>query len=68
MMDPYVRLMIGAKLANVNVLDNLTIDTYSCVNKSDIGLYFGLGFFSYVNSCQVGRYWTLGSSKTIDVF
>ena len=51
MMDPYVRLWIGAKLVNVNVFDKLTINTYSYVNQSEIGRYFGLGFFSYVNNC-----------------
>jgi len=68
MKDPYIRLGVGAKIVSSNVLDNLTIDTYSCVNQCDIGRYFGLGCFSYVKNCQVGRYCTFGTRISIGAF
>lgn len=66
--SPYIRLGSGAKIINSNVVDNLTIDTYSCVNKCDLGRYFGLGCFSYVANSQVGRYCTFGARISVGAF
>jgi acetyltransferase-like isoleucine patch superfamily enzyme len=66
--NPYIRLGSGAKIIKSNVLDNLTIDTDSCINKCDIGRYFGLGCFSYVANSQIGRYCTFGARVSIGAF
>lgn len=66
--NPYIRLGAGAKIIKSNVVDNLTIDIDSCINKCDIGRYFGLGCFSYVANSQIGRYCTFGARVSIGAF
>lgn len=66
--DPYIRLAPGAKIIHSQVVDNLTIDTGSCINKCDIGRYFGLGCYSYVANSRIGRYCTFGARVSIGAF
>jgi acetyltransferase-like isoleucine patch superfamily enzyme len=65
---PFVRLGPGAKIIQSNVVDNLTIDIDSCINKCDVGRYFGLGCFSYVANSQIGRYCTFGARVSVGAF
>lgn len=66
--SPYIRLGAGAKIIKSNIIDHLTIDTDSCINKCDIGQYFGLGCFSYVANTEIGRYCTFGARVSIGAF
>lgn len=65
---PYLRLAPGAALVNVELVDNLTIDKQSCVSRSQVGRYFGLGCFSFVNNCRIGRYCTFGARVSVGAF
>ena len=65
---PYIRLGVGAKIMKSNLVDNITIDTHSCINRCDIGQYFGLGCFSYVANTKIGRYCTFGARLSVGAF
>jgi acetyltransferase-like isoleucine patch superfamily enzyme len=64
----YIRLEPGAKIINSEITGNLTIDIHSCINKCDIGRYFGLGCFSYVANSRIGRYCTFGTRISVGAF
>lgn len=66
--EPYLRLAVGAALVNTEVAGNLTIDKFSCISKCEIGRYFGLGCFSFVNNSRIGRYCTFGARVSVGAF
>lgn len=66
--DPYIRLGPRAKIVNSNVVGNLTVDLHSCINRCDVGRYFGLACFSYVANSKIGRYCTFGSRVSVGAF
>ena len=66
--DPYIRLNAGAKIIKSHLAGNATIDTGSCINRCDVGQYFGLGCFSYVANSKIGRYCTFGARVSIGAF
>jgi virginiamycin A acetyltransferase len=68
LVDPFVRLGAGAKVVASNVVGNLTIDTFSCINRCDVGRYFGLGCYSYVANSEIGRYCTFGARVSVGAF
>ncbi|GAB2861248.1 hypothetical protein GCM10027277_32390 [Pseudoduganella ginsengisoli] len=65
---PFVRLAAGAALVGCDIVDNVTIDKHSCVSKSELGRYFGLGCFSYVTNAKIGRYCTFGARVSVGAF
>jgi len=66
--SPYMRLCAGAKIIQSNIVGNLTIDLNSCVNRSTVDRYFGLGCFSYVANSHIGRYCTFGARVSVGAF
>lgn len=65
---PYVRLGAGAALINTEMDDNVTIDKFSCVSRSHVGRYFGVGCFSFVTNSHIGRYCTFGARVSVGAF
>lgn len=66
--SPYVRLGAGAALINTHIDDNVTIDKFSCVSRTEVGRYFGVGCFSFVTNSQIGRYCTFGARVSVGAF
>ena len=44
------------------------IESYSCVNRSSVGKYGGLGLHSYISDSSLGRYTFIGSRVSIGGF
>jgi acetyltransferase-like isoleucine patch superfamily enzyme len=65
---PYLRMAVGATLVHTQIVDNVTIDKFSCVSRSELGRYFGLGCFSFVNNSLIGRYCTFGARISVGAF
>lgn len=65
---PYLRLSPGAAIANSELAGNLTVDKLSCINRCEIGKYFGLGCFSYVSNSRIGRFCTFGARVSVGAF
>lgn len=66
--DPYVRMGSFSKILHSQVEGNLTIDTASCINRCEIGRYFGMGCFSYAANSQIGKYCTFGARVSLGAF
>jgi acetyltransferase-like isoleucine patch superfamily enzyme len=66
--SPFVRICSGAKILQSEITGNLTIDTNSCINRSTIEQFFGLGCFSYVANCHIGRFCTFGARVSVGAF
>lgn len=66
--DPLCRLSPMSRVINSDIAPCFAIDTGSCVNRSRIGKYFGLGCYSYVADAAVGRYCTFASRVSVGPF
>ncbi|MCG2586663.1 CatB-related O-acetyltransferase [Massilia sp. TS11] len=66
--DPFIRLGPGAAVVNTELVDNVTVDKGSCVTRSRLGRYFGLGCFSFVANSHIGRYCTFGARVSVGAF
>ena len=65
---PYLRICENAKILQSEIAGNLTIDFGSCINRTTVGRYFGLGCFSYVANSDIGSYCTFGSRVSVGAF
>ncbi len=63
-----VSLAFGVKLLNSQFEFPLAVDTLSCINRSIVGGFFGLGAFSYMADCKVGRFCSFASRCSIGAF
>jgi virginiamycin A acetyltransferase len=66
--DPYIRICENAKILDSEIVGNLTIDNSSCINRSTVDRYFGLGCFSYVANSEIGKYCTFGARVSVGAF
>lgn len=62
------RLSLFAKIMNSKLHGDSSVGLCSCINRSDIGRYFGMGFFSYIADSIVGNYCTIASRVSIGAF
>lgn len=65
---PAGRMSGMSKILNCELAPCFSIDTGSCINRSSVGKYFGLGCYSYIADTQVGRYCTFASRLSIGPF
>jgi virginiamycin A acetyltransferase len=66
--DPYMRLAPLSKVLRSDIETGLVLGDYSCVNRSAIGKYSGMGCFSYVADSVVGNYCTFASRVSVGAF
>ena len=65
---PVGRMSGMSRILNCELDPCFSIDTGSCINRSSVGKYFGLGCYSYVADASVGRYCTFASRLSIGPF
>ena len=63
-----VSLAFGVKILNSQFELPLTIDSMSCINRSVVDGFFGLGAFSYIADSSVGRFCSVASRCSIGAF
>ena len=66
--NPVGQMAPMSRVIDSNIAPCFSIDTGSCVNRSSIGKYFGLGCYSYVADASIGRYCTFASRISIGPF
>ena len=65
---PAGRMSSMSRILNCEIEPCFSIDTGSCINRSSLGKYFGLGCYSYIADTSVGRYCTFASRLSIGPF
>lgn len=63
-----IRLSPFAKILNSSLAGNLFLGLSSCINRSQLGRYVGVAYFSYLADCHSGSYCTFGSRVSIGAF
>lgn len=66
--DGNIKLAPFSKILNSSLLGNLFLGLSSCINRSEIGKYVGVAYFSYLADTRSGNYCTLGSRVSIGAF
>lgn len=66
--DGYVKLASFAKIMNSSSLGNLFLGLSSCINRSELGRYVGVAYFSYLADVISGNYCTFGSRVSVGAF
>lgn len=63
-----IKLATFARVMNSVLSGNIFLGQWSCVNRSNLGRYVGLGDFSYIADSAAGNYCTFGSRVSIGAF
>jgi len=63
-----VKLAPFAKIMNSSLSGNLFLGLSSCINRSDLGRYVGVSYFSYLADTCTGNYCTFGSRISVGAF
>jgi acetyltransferase-like isoleucine patch superfamily enzyme len=65
---PFVRLAPFSKVIRSDVDGNLILGDNSCINRSRVGRYSGMGCFSYIADAVVGKFCTFASRVSVGAF
>lgn len=63
-----VKLAPFAKIMKSRSLGNLKVGLCSCINRSELGRYVGVAYFSYLADTHSGNYCTFGSRVSVGAF
>ncbi len=66
--NEHIKLAPFAKIMNSRLLGNLFLGLSSCINRSDLGRYVGVAYFSYLADTCSGNYCTFGSRVSVGAF
>jgi virginiamycin A acetyltransferase len=63
-----VKIAHLSKIMNSSLKGNSFLGLCSCINRSQVGRYVAMSFFSYLADAEVGNYCTFGSRVSIGAF
>ncbi|WP_235596822.1 CatB-related O-acetyltransferase [Leptospira alstonii] len=63
-----VKLALFSKIMNSSLKGNTFLGLCSCINRSEIGRYVAMSFFSYLADSDVGNYCTFAARVSIGAF
>lgn len=66
--NEHIKLAPFAKIMNSRLSGNLFLGLCSCINRSDLGRYVGVAYFSYLADTCSGNYCTFGSRVSVGAF
>jgi acetyltransferase-like isoleucine patch superfamily enzyme len=64
----HIKLAPFAKIMNSSLSGNMFVGLSSCINRSEIGRYVGVAYFSYLADTLSGNYCTFGSRVSVGAF
>lgn len=64
----HIKLAPFAKIMNSSLSGNLFLGLSSCINRSELGRYVGVAYFSYLADTRSGNYCTFGSRVSVGAF
>ncbi|MGQ0666814.1 MAG: CatB-related O-acetyltransferase [Nitrospiraceae bacterium] len=66
--NDHIKLAPFAKIMNSSLSGNMFLGLSSCINRSEIGRYVGVAYFSYLADTLSGNYCTFGSRVSVGAF
>ena len=66
--NPLIQCAPFTTIIDSNIEGPLSLEKYSCVNRSNLESYVGIGLQSYISDCKVGKYTLIGSRVSVGGF
>jgi acetyltransferase-like isoleucine patch superfamily enzyme len=66
--NSFVQCAPFSTIIDSDVIGVFSLEKYSCVNRSTLESYVGVGLQSYVSDCKVGKYTLIGSRVSVGGF
>ena len=66
--NPNIKCAPFSTVIDSDIKGPLSLEKYSCVNRSSLEGYVGIGLQSYISDCKVGKYTLIGSRVSVGGF